>query len=260
LNRYLETYMPNLRPETFSTYQTYYLTQPRSTPKPGKFSYSNTNFTFLGLITEAITSSSAVSQIRKRILSPLNLRRTWMEGFEPNPFPDLNILPGRYHWASDTFRSTAGICPLFKHPESRPDLIDACLSNTSVEWTAGGYLSHPSDIAALGLAIRNKDQRVISPASWDIMHDFISDSPESPIEVGHGIFRIKRGNGKWLGHDGSVLGFAGTLFWAEERDVVGSVLGNVGTMHAGKVSSAADFSRKEDFLELVVKLGKLHED
>jgi len=252
--------MPKLTPQIFGTYQNEYLTKPPPIPKPGKYSYSNTNFTLLGLIVEVITSSSAVSQIRKRILTPLNLRRTWMEGFEQNPHPDLNIIPSRYHWATPTFQSTAGICPLFTHPESRPDLIDASLSNMSVEWTAGGYLSHPSDLTALGLAIRDKDPRIISPDSWDFMHNFISEGPNSSIEIGHGIFRIKECDMKWLGHDGSVLGFAGSLFWAEEGDVVGSVLGNVGTMHAGMVTSAVSVAFTEDFLGLVVKLGKLHEN
>ena len=259
LNQYLATYIPGLTPYLFGIYQNQYLTQPPSIPKPGKFSYSNTNFTFLGLITETITSSTAASQIRKRILEPLDLRRTWLEGFEPNPHPHLNIVPSRYHWATPSFQSTAGICPLFTHPESHPDLIDVSISNTSVEWTAGGFLSHPSDLTALGLAIRDKDPRIMSPASWEIMHDFISKGPKSPIEIGHGIFRIRRGDRKWLGHDGSLLGFAGSLFWAEEGDVVGCVLGNVGTMHAGNVSSAASIALQGEFLGLVTKLGKLHE-
>jgi D-alanyl-D-alanine carboxypeptidase len=248
--------MPGLTTKTID--QHHILTEPLPRPEPGKVSYSNTNFTFLGLITEAITGEPAESQMRKRILEPLNLTKTYVEGFEPNPFPLINLVPDRYHWANPEFEKTAGICPEFNKPETRQDLINASKSNTSVEWTAGGYISHPSDLCKLALAIRSCDPRIISPASQELMYQF-RDVPgaRTPLQVGHGIFRTNRQEGVFLGHNGSVLGFAGMMFWSEEEDVAISVLGNVGTMHAGVVANAADVGLGKEFLESVMKLARV---
>jgi len=247
--------MPGLSAKTFQEYDNIH--EPATLPTPGKFSYSNTNFTFLGLIVEAITNDAAVSQIRKRIIEPLHLTKTWMEEFEDNPYPSANTVPKRYHWLTPTFLSTAGICPDFSKPSTRPDLIDASPSNLSVEWTAGGYISHPNDLTTLALAVRNCDSKIISPASHAIMYQFQPAEGTKGGEIGHGIFKLKTKKGDFLGHSGSVLGFASTMYWSEEEDVALSLVGNVGTMHAGDVTSAAHVGLQEEFLELVLKLAKL---
>ncbi|KAK5062814.1 hypothetical protein LTR84_004889 [Exophiala bonariae] len=136
-----------------------------SGPKPGKFSYSNTNFTLLGLIVETITKQTAESEIRRRILEPLGMENTYLEGFE-EPITQ-SISPRRYHWNTAEFRSSAGICPDFSLPRS--DLIDATGSNLSVEWTAGGLVSSPSDLITFGVALR--DGKLLSPSSLDVMKD-----------------------------------------------------------------------------------------
>ncbi|KAF7924744.1 uncharacterized protein EAE97_010695 [Botrytis byssoidea] len=77
------------------------------------------------------------------------------------------------------------------------------------------------------------------------------------MEIGHGIFRSgnPRTQENWLGHNGSVLGFTGSLWWKDEIDCVVCVLANVGTMHAGKVSSSApQIAFESKFLEVAVKL------
>jgi hypothetical protein len=44
------------------------------------------------------------------------------------------------------------------------------------------------------------------------------------------------------------------MWWSHERDVAVSILGNVGIMHAGDVSSAASAISGEGFLKLVLDL------
>jgi len=80
-------------------------------------------------------------------------------------------------------------------------------------------------------------------------------------DVGHGLFRVSTPrNGKWLGHNGSTLGFTGTVLWKEEGDCVISVLANVGTMHCGSVpSDASQVVFRSCFLDLAVKLTELAE-
>ncbi|KAL7907467.1 beta-lactamase/transpeptidase-like protein [Trichoderma velutinum] len=243
------------------------LQAPNPKPIPGKYSYSNTNFTFLGLVAEFISSDTlspetdvsfghsrigAASLIRSRVLEPLGLNYTYLEGFES---PQAGQMPNRYHWVTPTFLSTAGACPAFSYPKSRPDLLDASKSNMSTEWVAGGNLSHPKDLCALALAIRNA--KILSSSSLKLMMtDFIPITERA--WVGHGIFKMRTTDGNaWFGHNGSTLGFNGSMFWNEETDVAIAVLGNVGTMHSGKVPGAASVALESEFLALAVKLAEL---
>lgn len=217
-------------------------------PKPGEWSYSNTNFTLLGLVIEKVTGRTAESEIRRRILEPLGMKHTYLEGYEE---PPETSLPHRYHWATETFRKTAGICPSFSQP--RGDLIDATGSNLSVEWLTGGMISSPSDLLKLAIGLR--DGKVLGPSSMAFMKTWIP--AKGPAEMGHGLFRFQSplGYGSWLGHGGSVLGFTGALWWKEEGDCAISVLANIGTMHAGDVpSSAYDVAMNTKFLQLASEL------
>ncbi|KAM6481822.1 beta-lactamase/transpeptidase-like protein [Trichoderma sp. SZMC 28011] len=239
------------------------LQAPDPQPTPGKYSYANTNFTFLGLVAEFIFSETvspenhasvghssvkAAGLIRSRVLEPLGLNYTYLEEFES---PQAGQMPNRYHWVTPTFLSTAGVCPAFTYPKSRPDLLDASKSNMSTEWVAGGNLSHPKDLCTLALAIRNA--KILSSSSLKLMMDLIPITEK--VWVGHGIFKMRTADGNaWFGHNGSTLGFNGSMFWNEETDVAVAVLGNVGTMHAGKVPGAASVALESEFLALAVKL------
>ncbi|MEM9314448.1 MAG: serine hydrolase domain-containing protein, partial [Pseudomonadota bacterium] len=56
------------------------------TGKPGeRYSYSNTNYTILGLIIEAVTGNDAAAELRTRLLEPLGLENTFLESFEDVP-------------------------------------------------------------------------------------------------------------------------------------------------------------------------------
>jgi D-alanyl-D-alanine carboxypeptidase len=228
---------------------------------PGKFSYSNTNYTLLGLIIEKITHHLAESEIRRRILTPLDLQDTYLEGFENAMQLQLGKTPHRYHYATETFRSAAGICPSFsEHGWKDNTLIDATSSNLSVEWTAGGMISSPPDLLKLAISIR--DGKLLSPSSMKILQEWQTVAKD--MEMGHGLFRGESplGYGTWLGHHGSVLGFTGTLWWSEEGDCAVCVLANVGPMHAGDApSSALQVAWESEFLQLAAKLStKVPED
>lgn len=223
----------------------------------GKFSYANTNFTLLGLIIEEITGYSAESEVRRRILEHLDLKNTYLEGFEEVSKNILEKIPHRYHWATEAFRNAAGICPSFSEVDwKHQKLIDATGSNLSVEWVAGGMITSPSDLLKFAIALR--DGKLLSPSSMKILTDWQPVAAER--EVGHGLLRFRSpfGYGTWLGHNGSVLGFTGTLWWKEDADCAVCILANVGTMHAGKVpSSAPDVLIKSGFLGLAAKLAAL---
>ena len=218
--------------------------------QPGKFSYSNTNFTLLGLVIEKITQHTAVGEIRRRILEPLKLSHTYFEGFEQ---ARSHTASHRYHWDTVQFRRTAGICPSFTR--IRDNLIDATGSNLSVEWMAGGIISSPSDLITFAIALR--DGKLLSPRSLGVMKDW---SPAGSMEMGHGLFRFQGPDdaGHWLGHYGDVLGFTGAWCWNEEGDCAVCVLANIGTVDAGGVpSSASDLVEKSAFLRAASDLAAL---
>ncbi len=138
---------------------------------------------------------------------------------------------------------------------AQSDLIGVSLSNLSVEWVAGGIISSPSDILRLATALR--DGKLLSPSAMEFLQRWQPAPGREGAQIGHGIFqwRSPSGYGTWLGHNGSVLGFTGALWWSSQEeegtDCAVCVLANVGTMHAGKVkSSAPQVVMESRFLEL----------
>ena len=193
--------------------------------------YANTNYTLLGFAIEAATGEPAERAIRHRIIEPLGLGHTFLEGFEPQAG---GLLACRYHYATDQYRATAGLNDRF--PEVRPGLIDVTASNLSVEWTAGGLVSTASDLVAFGRALR--DGRLIGAAEASRMAPFFEVPAKSEETdkhaVGLGLFRhVIEGVGPVLGHGGAVLGSTASLWWSSDPDLVLAVVSNVGTMHSG---------------------------
>lgn len=229
-----------------------YIRRPRRTaPNPGEYGYANTNYTLLGLMIEKVTGNTAEGEIRRRILGPLDMRQTFLEGFEPSS-NEGKVAPRRYHWATDNFCEVAGVSPAFtKHGQ----LVDCTGSNLSVEWTAGGMVSSASDLVKFAIALR--DGKLLSPQSMVVMTAWTSIAKNE--DMGRGIFRRRDGAGEaWIGHFGSVLGFTGALWWKEQGDAVITVVGNVGTVHCGKVpSSAGHVVIDTNILELVASIGRV---
>lgn len=215
---------------------------------PGaSYSYANTNYTLLGMIVEEVTGEDAVDEIHRRILDPLGLEHIYLEGFEPVP---ADQLPHRYHWATPTFRSDAGVNAAFT--EVRSDLIDATSSNLSVEWTAGGMVATAGDLARYVVALR--DGQLLGPESMEFMQDWFPAGEST--QVGHNVFRSEYPDGlAVIGHSGSVLGFTASMYWVEGVDVAVAVLANVGTMHSGRVpASAGSVARARAFIDQAVRL------
>lgn len=231
-----------------------YIRRPRSiAPEPGQGYYANTNYTLLGLIIEKVTGQPAEKEIRRRILEPLNMDQTYLEGFEEPKHPEH--LPHRYHWATKQFRDTAGVAPSF--PYVRDELIEVTPSNLSTSWAAGGMISSVHDLLKFAPALR--DGRLLSSAGMDILKDW-KPFPDSN-EVGHGIFRWKSlgtSSGSWLGHSGGVLGFSAWLLWKENSDCAVSVLSNVGSVHSGAVpSNGVSVVTRSNFLEIAAQLAEI---
>lgn len=84
--------------------------------EPGRWRYSNTNYVLLGMVVERVTGNSLVSEIRSRILNPLNLYNTYFDPYESLPggtahgyagnrdYTNLNL---SFAWSAGNLVSTA---------------------------------------------------------------------------------------------------------------------------------------------------------
>lgn len=221
---------------------------PATSPAGTAFAYSNSGYTLLGLMIEKVTGRTAEAEIRRRILTPLGLADTYMEGFEPG---QAARVPHRYQYLTDKFREDAGMAPSFKLV--RPDLIDAGAAELSVEWTAGGMVSSPRDLVLFARALR--DGRLLKPASVALMTQWSAGFTN--MEVGHGLFRIRAGETALIGHTGGVLGFTAILWWAESGDAIVAILSNGSGMHAGKTPPRApNVGRDPSFVAMAMRYAR----
>lgn len=214
---------------------------------PGdKYSYSNTNYTLLGLIIEAVTGEEAVAEIRRRILEPLGMKHTFMESFEPIP----DGIVHHYHFATPTFAEIAGIHETYT--EVRPYLVDSTAGNLSPEWTAGGMVASASDVVRWMQSIRDGEL-----VSADMQREaFTYYPPKEPAERAYlqGIAKLEdyyNGSDAY-GHSGGTLGFSAQMYWIEQADVILVLLANVGGMHSGLTGSPVGLFYKYVLLPAVM--------
>lgn len=201
-----------------------------ATNAPGeRYSYSNTNYTILGLIIEAVTGNDAAREIRTRILEPLGLVNTFLESFEEIPGGYVH----HYHYATPGFQEVAGVHRGF--PEVRPYLIESTAANLSPEWTAGGIVSSATDLVRWARAIR--DGELLGPAMQrEVFTYYPPAHPRSGrSQYMQGIARTEdffEGHAA-LGHSGGTLGFTAMMYWLEDSGTIVVMLTNVGGMHSG---------------------------
>lgn len=198
--------------------------------EPGtRFSYSNTNYTILGLIIEAITGNDLTEEIRKRIFQPLQIENTFLASFEKIPGGYVN----NYHYATPQFRKTAGVHKDF--PAINKYLVETSAGNLSPEWAAGGMVSTASDLVVWAHALRTGE--ILSPSMQEEYFTYYppEENDNSPMKYMQGIFRLEDYYyGKdIIGHSGGTLGFRAMMFWIEGTDIVIVTLANVGSMHSG---------------------------
>ncbi len=200
-----------------------------ATNEPGEsYSYSNTNYTLLGLVIEAVTGNGAAAEIRSRLLEPLGLENTFLESFEEVPGGYVH----HYHYATPRFQEVAGVHRGF--PEIRPYLVESTAGNLSPEWTAGGIVASAGDLVRWAQALR--DGELLGP---EMHREHFTYYPPREPRGGSGQYLqgISRTEGYFddyaaLGHGGGTLGFTAGMYWLENTDIVLVYLTNVGRMHS----------------------------
>ncbi|MFO7892401.1 MAG: serine hydrolase domain-containing protein [Longimicrobiales bacterium] len=217
---------------------------------PGdRYAYSNTNYTLLGLVIEAVTGNDAAAEIRRRVLEPLGMDDTFLESFEPVPGGYV----GHYHYATPRFREVAGVHPAFE--EVRPYVVESTPANLSPEWTAGGMVSSARDLVRWARAIR--DGELLGPKMKGEVFTWYP-----PADGGRPGYRYLQGIA-WsddfhggldaYGHSGGTLGFTAYMYWLADTDIIVVMLTNIGGMHSGLSPSPPGLFFRQVWLPAVMR-------
>ncbi|MFW6132013.1 MAG: serine hydrolase domain-containing protein [Candidatus Aminicenantaceae bacterium] len=219
--------------------------------EPGeRYSYSNTNYTILGLVIEAATGNEVMTEIRNRILKPLKLEDTFLESFEEIPGGIVH----HYHYATPHFEKVAGVHRGFT--QIRPYLVESTPANLSPEWVAGGMVSSASDLVRWAQAIRNGE--LLGPEMKKEVYTYYppEKTRSNRMKYMQGVMQINdyyKGH-TVFGHSGGTLGFTALMYWFEEPEITVVVLTNVGRMHSGLSRSPVSLFFREVLLPAVMHM------
>ncbi|MFW6140166.1 MAG: serine hydrolase domain-containing protein [Acidobacteriota bacterium] len=219
--------------------------------KPGeRYSYSNTNYTLLGLVIEEVTGSHVVAEIRNRILQPLHLEDTFLESFEEIPGGYVH----HYHYATPNFNEEAGVHRGFT--QIRPYVVESTAANLSPEWAAGGMVSSASDLVRWAQAIRD-GELLGSDMQKEVFTYYPPEKDESArFKYMQGVMWINdyyQGHAAF-GHSGGTLGFTAMMYWLEDLDITVVLLTNIGRMHSGLSQSPVSLFFREVLLPAVMSM------
>jgi D-alanyl-D-alanine carboxypeptidase len=158
--------------------------------------YSNTNYILLGMIIEAETGEPAAAAIRSRLLDPLSLQHTFLDGDEP--------MQGAL---AHGFDRNGEDVTFALHP--------------SAAWTAGAVAATAGDLAEWALALYGGD--VVAPALRDDMLDLIDVSqliPGASYGLGVTVFDASVVGTPLIGHGGAIPGFFSEMYYLPDHDSV----------------------------------------
>ncbi|MFE4764671.1 serine hydrolase domain-containing protein [Bacillus mycoides] len=194
---------------------------------PGNgWSYSNTGYVILGILIEKVTGNSYATEIKERIIKPLELSNTFLPG-------NLTVIPG-----ANSARGYIQIAGL-------RELLDCTNFNPSIASSSGDMISTADDLnkffsALLGGKLLKEDQ----------LKQMLTSVPTGKGDIvnryGLGISETKLKNGVSVwGHTGGIPGF---------RTLVGGTLGgrhmmtvNINYMGGANVMDSFDYMLVTEF-------------
>jgi len=182
--------------------------------------YSNTNFTLLGMVIEAVTGEKAAALLANRLFEPLDMTSTFLETGSGstealvNGYIDMAVLA----ILLDLPDLLLALIP----PELFLDdtmVIDATtLLPPSFTWTAGAVVSTPDDMAVFMRALQTG--QLIGPDALAEMRDFKPCALLGGfVDYGLGLMRYDKPFGTVYGHGGLNFGFHVETFYLPDEDV-----------------------------------------
>ncbi|MFJ9770396.1 serine hydrolase domain-containing protein [Kitasatospora sp. NPDC101157] len=175
---------------------------------PGlRFSYSNVNYTLLGMIIERVTGHGYAQEISARILRPLGLSGTYF----PGRATGIRGPHAHGYW-------TLGEGPT---PDGRSDR-DVTVASVTWANSAGELISTLGDLNRFEQALL--DGKLLSPGLMREMRTTIPVAEgQHALEYGLGLARLQLSCGPVYGHDGEVFGYSSQLWSSGDRQVAMSV-------------------------------------
>jgi D-alanyl-D-alanine carboxypeptidase len=172
---------------------------------PGEeVSYCDSNYTFLGLISEKVTGEPIAQVIQEQVLIPLELRRT--------SFPTTTTIPApfaRGYYAGD----------------GKGELKDYTFSNPNLPWTAGAMISTLGDLRVWAKALATG--ALLKPETQAERLRFEPLADGSGLSgYGLGVARF----GDFIGHAGVTLGYTTAILYLPDADATLVLEGNQSSM------------------------------
>ncbi len=161
---------------------------------PGaRWSYSNTNYTLLGMVIEAAADVPLAEAYRTYIYEPLGMASTFLDCYED---PVIDVVHG-YTGVGDA-------------------MTDVTELHESIGWSAGGLVSTAPDLIAFARGL-------FGGALFDDPESLVTMTTPTPgSSYGLGVML----QGKYMGHAGGIAGFRSALNYAPEFDTVVVMLYN----------------------------------
>ncbi|MFG2004005.1 serine hydrolase domain-containing protein [Spirillospora sp. NPDC048911] len=165
----------------------------RSRPRTGepgeKWSYSNTNYTLLGVIIERLTGHDLATELHRRLFGPLAMTKTYL------PLKPPEGIKGPHGHGY--------------YPDADGELRDVDRFNASIAGAAGGVVSTAHDVSAFQRAFTQG--KLLPPELQRVLTDRLPKNPPSQGKVSRGRcgddFYILGGNGP---------GFLAMTFYSED--------------------------------------------
>lgn len=162
--------------------------------EPGaRWSYSNSNYTLLGMVIEAAAEMPLAEAYRTHIYEPLGMTSTFLDCYEE---PVIDVVHG--------------------YTSSGDAMTDVTELHESVGWSAGGLVSTAPDLTTFARGL---------------FGGALFDDPESLAEMTTAVPGSSYGlgvmlQGEYMGHAGGIAGFRSVLNYAPELDTVVVILYN----------------------------------
>ena len=206
---YLATRFDHVEPEDLVALA---LTHPPDFPPGTAWNYSNTNYILAGMLIERVTGHDWKSEVRTRILEPLDLRHT----YEPGDDPDI---AGPHATGYEQFA-----------PGAAP--VDVTLLNHTFADAAGSLVTTTDDLATFLRALQRGD--LLEPAEMAEMHTTVLATPLQEVlpgvRYGLGLMQFTGSCGEvYWSHFGDTLGFSTRTAVSDDGDraVVASLTTNL---------------------------------